>query len=529
MNYILLFFIQYIVVGNNLLSNMSNIKNYFTVKANAKSSTDEKTSPPTKIRKDNKEIFELCSTSSTHQDQVLTDLWVPPENYKFPLLDQWKKRGLKFQYKWLKAYPWLSYSEKLEGAFCKYCVVFAFAGGIGSQRLCSLVLTPFQNWKKATEVLSNHNSLEYHKTSFLKSEHFLNIFLNNAPSVIDKLDDERIKQKKLNRLKLIPIIECIILCGRQEIALRGHRDFGPINFNNESDGNNSNLNEGNFRAILKYKAKVIDYLKNHLESESRNKYISPQIQNEIITICGDLILSKLVKMVNASQCFSVLADETTDVSVKEQLTLCVRFVNGTGENAKLCEIFLKYVNVHNLTGQHLASAILEGLHSCGIDCSKMYGQGYDGASNMSGKFKGVQTIIRNKYPMALYVHCAAHTLNLAVSSSCEQQAIRNCLGVVEKMHCFFNTPKRHSILLEAIANSDLNPSSKSLKRLCATRWVERYTAVNDFVELFPCVVEALEEISTTFNDKSSTDASMLLKSMDSEFLISIQVVKVIKH
>jgi hypothetical protein len=65
-------------------------------------------------------------------------------------------------------------------------------------------------------------------------------------------------------------------------------------------------------------------------------------------------------MVNASQCFSVLSDETTDVSVKEQLTLCVRFVNGTGENAKLCDFFFKYVNIHNLTGQNLASAILEG-------------------------------------------------------------------------------------------------------------------------------------------------------------------------
>jgi len=57
----------------------------------------------------------------------------------------------------LKAYPWLSYSEKFEGAFCKYCVVFAFAGGIGSQRLYSLVLTAFQNWKKATEVLIYRN------------------------------------------------------------------------------------------------------------------------------------------------------------------------------------------------------------------------------------------------------------------------------------------------------------------------------------------------------------------------------------
>jgi hypothetical protein len=34
------------------MANMGNIKNYFTVKTNAKSSTDEKTSPPTKIGKD---------------------------------------------------------------------------------------------------------------------------------------------------------------------------------------------------------------------------------------------------------------------------------------------------------------------------------------------------------------------------------------------------------------------------------------------------------------------------------------------
>jgi hypothetical protein len=36
---------------------------------------------------------------------------------------------------------------------------------------------------------------------------------------------------------------------------------------------------------------------------------------------------------------------------------------------------------------------------------------------------------------------------------------------------------------------------KTLKRLCATRWVQRYDAVHDFVELFEFVLEALETIS----------------------------------
>jgi hypothetical protein len=51
-------------------------------------------------------------------------------------------------------------------------------------------------------------------------------------------------------------------------------------------------------------------------------------------------------------------------------------------------------------------------------------------------------------------------------------------------------------------------------------------AVKDFVELFSFVVAALEIISE-WNDSSATDASILLKAFDSEFLISLQVIKVI--
>lgn len=158
----------------------------------------------------------------------------------------------------------------------------------------------------------------------------------------------------------------------------------------------------------------------------------------------------------------------------------------------------------------------------------MCGQGYHGAADMSGKFKGVQTVIKNLYPRAIFVHCAANSLNLAVSFACEVQSVRNCIGIVCKMHNFFNTLKRNNVLLEAIINSDLNPSAKSLKQLGVTRWVERYTAINDFVELFPYIVDALEEIPNKFNDISTvSDTNILLKSMDSEFLIALQVVIVI--
>lgn len=48
-------------------------------------------------------------------------------------------------------------------------------------------------------------------------------------------------------------------------------------------------NEGNFREILKYKVKDDECIRSFLESDSRNKYLSPRIQNEIINICGDIL------------------------------------------------------------------------------------------------------------------------------------------------------------------------------------------------------------------------------------------------
>lgn len=122
----------------------------------------------------------------------------------------------------------------------------------------------------------------------------------------------------------------------------------------------SNINEGNFRAILKYKAKDIDYMKSYLETDSKNKYISNRTQNEIIDTCGDIILNKIVKIVNESGFFSVLVDETTDISVKEQLALCIRYLSGSGENVCMNESFLKFIEVQSLTGENLATVILNG-------------------------------------------------------------------------------------------------------------------------------------------------------------------------
>lgn len=48
--------------------------------------------------------------------------------------------------------------------------------------------------------------------------------------------------------------------------------------------------------------------------------------------------------------------------------------------------------------------------SCGVDCNNLYGQGYDGASNMARHIKGTQTKVRENFPKALYMSIVRHIL-----------------------------------------------------------------------------------------------------------------------
>jgi Domain of unknown function (DUF4371) len=142
---------------------------------------------------------------------------------------------------------------------------------------------------------------------------------------------------------------------------------------------------------------------------------SPSVQNELIDCCGQLLLKEIAARVNAAKCFTVLADETTDIGRKEQLTVCVCYIHyhKTGcRQPQLREDFVGFVDVSSdVSAAGLAKSILDVLMSAGIDIQYCYGQGYDGASTMSGHLNGVQTIIRKECPLAIYTHCASHCLN----------------------------------------------------------------------------------------------------------------------
>jgi hypothetical protein len=89
-----------------------------------------------------------------------------------------------------------------------------------------------------------------------------------------------------------------------------------------------------------------------------------------------------------------------------------------------------------------------------LDIKKLRGQGYDGASYMSGRFQGVKARIQQVQPLAIYTHCVAHVLNLVVVSlvvihSCSNHFIRDTLAVVKEVINFF----KESVQSEHVSES----------------------------------------------------------------------------
>ena len=84
--------------------------------------------------------------------------------------------------------------------------------------------------------------------------------------------------------------------------------------------------------------------------------------------------------------YTILCDEVTDVSSQEQLSIVLRFVD---TNCNIREDFVDFVSVERITGEIIVSKLKETLARYNLDLQDCRGQGYDGATNMSGA-SGVQ-------------------------------------------------------------------------------------------------------------------------------------------
>ena len=181
-----------------------------------------------------------------------------------------------------------------------------------------------------------------------------------------------------------------------------------------------------------------------------------------------------------------------------------------------------------LSGKALVETVLNGIPNLTLDIDNCHGQGYDGASLVSGYMNGLSAQILHINEKAIYTHCHCHRLNLVVPASRNIQIVWNVLDQIKELSYFFNySEPRQKILDTCVENYVPNSSKKKLKDICRTRWVERITGLDDFEELFIPIVFCLEQMSLNvdriFNQDTSTKALSYYKLLTSFDFISALV------
>ena len=84
-----------------------------------------------------------------------------------------------------------------------------------------------------------------------------------------------------------------------------------------------------------------------------SKYLSHQIQKELIALIGKAVKRSLVSKINKAPFWSVILDTTSDITKVDQLSVVVRWVKVTDNSVEPTGSFLGFVEVTSPDAQGL--------------------------------------------------------------------------------------------------------------------------------------------------------------------------------
>ncbi len=312
---------------------------------------------------------------------------------------QQKSHSRSIQASWYVKHAWISVCTSSYKVFCHVCCSARSQDLVTFSKRYNSIFSEggFSNWKKVLQRFTKHEKNEMHREAMMK--------IAAKSSTVDvgvQLSTQRDADMRNHRAMFLKLLECVWYSARQGLPFRGHHE-------------DSVAFEGNLYQLLLLQAVDCAPLGPWLR---KRDYISPEIINEIITICGQTILRQLLQDISAADYFALIADEATDISHNEQMCIAIRWVDSS---YAIHDAALGLVQVPDTKALTLFNVIKDVLVRCSLPIASCIGQAYDGASNMSGVRNGVQALMKKEADNCLYVHCFAHSLNL-----CVQDVTKKC-------------------------------------------------------------------------------------------------------
>lgn len=214
---------------------------------------------------------------------------------------------------------------------------------------------------------------------------------------------------------------------------------------------------------------------------------------------GSVISENLVKDLKRCK-FSIIIDESTDVSATKCLSIIVKYYDAV--RGTILTRMLDLVNIYSdnkemcgSSGQSLFNVVYNSLHNHGIPLSNLVGFAADGASNIMGEHNSLSSRLKQMCPGITIFKCICHSLHLCASEAAKTLP-RHCEDLIRNIYTYFAHSAKRKYDFQQFQNLlDLKPHK--LLHPCQTRWLSLHQAVERILEQWDALKQYFSHIEST--------------------------------
>lgn len=274
-------------------------------------------------------------------------------------------------------------------------------------------------------------------------------------------------------------------------------------FHCQEDEFTTSLNEGNFLELLKFLCEHNDRAITFSALEYC-KLTSLKVQKELVSACVTETRSTMFSDIGDGF-FSLIVGKSPDISLQEHMTVVLRFVNKLGD---VIERLILFEHETDMSSQSLENVIDMLFARHGLPLSRLRGQSYDGASNITPKFNDFRSYILKENSSAYYVHYFGHELQLVVVAVAKSSPsgsdffyhlsrMMNLVGTSCKSKDIFRN-EQHEDMLKCFESGEISSGKEKYQETSTqsgdTLWSSHHRTILRLFEMWPSVVEGLEVI-----------------------------------
>lgn len=384
------------------------------------------------------------------------------------------KHAVSFKESWKKGRPWLIHVSG-KGMFCQSCQrhgMMPFDRDTWNKQPCT---------RLRLESVTDHERSAAHKSA-LKQDVEATLHADVAVSIVPRV----------NMTDMTKTFACLYHLVKQRIA-----------------------HTTNLQPMLDF----LEYLQVTLNLSNGPNYTSRTSIQEMLYAMSEVIETNLINELLEASHFSLLFDETTDCSVKEQMVVRARYVKEGLISVKFLKIIEPLATtdgeelVITLSGKNIAQNVIDFIDSKHLRYEKLRALGTDGASVMTGRMNGAVQLIINKQLesqaeldfkcQAVGCHCAAHKLNLAATQAGDSiPYVKKFKKIIRQLYDFYNNSAVRTAGLVTVQKLLDQPELKVLQP-SSTRWLSTGNCVARLKKILGSIIISLGRESEERGDATA--------------------------